>query len=51
MTIVCLLRGCHWRAMTQPEVPGLQCQLCERCGALRYCQPGHSLQPSEARHG
>jgi len=45
MTFVCLLRGCHWRAMANPEVTGLHCQLCERCGAVRYCQPGQPVQP------
>ncbi|MFK0310358.1 PSPA7_2676 family Cys-rich small protein [Pseudomonas sp. NPDC090233] len=45
MTLVCLLRGCHWRAMANPEIVGLHCQHCERCGALRYCQPGQPLHP------
>ena len=43
MSFVCLLRGCHWRAMANPDVAGLHCQLCERCGALRYSHPGQSF--------
>lgn len=41
MTFVCLLRGCDWRATLIHELTGLQCQCCERCGALRYCRPGN----------
>ncbi|CAM3599583.1 hypothetical protein CCOS865_04165 [Pseudomonas reidholzensis] len=43
MTIVCLLRGCLWRTMLmrEVEVTGLQCQCCERCGALRYSHPAN----------
>jgi hypothetical protein len=39
MSFVCLLRGCHWRTLASPESHGLHCQLCERCGAMRYSQP------------
>ncbi|WP_302467645.1 PSPA7_2676 family Cys-rich small protein [Pseudomonas muyukensis] len=45
MKLVCLLRGCQWRSLHIDEVAGLHCQCCERCGALRYSQPG---QPSGA---
>lgn len=41
MSFVCLLRGCHWRVLASPDI-NLHCQLCERCGAMRYSQP---LQP------
>lgn len=41
MSFVCLLRGCHWRTLASPDT-NLHCQLCERCGAMRYSQP---LQP------
>ncbi|WP_282441545.1 MULTISPECIES: PSPA7_2676 family Cys-rich small protein [Pseudomonas] len=40
MSFICLLRGCHWRAMPEIQSSGLQCHCCERCGTLRYCQPG-----------
>ncbi|MBI6955817.1 hypothetical protein ACVWY1_000162 [Pseudomonas sp. TE6288] len=40
MKLVCLLRGCQWRSLLFHEVAGLQCHCCERCGALRYSQPG-----------
>ncbi|MFT0869016.1 PSPA7_2676 family Cys-rich small protein [Pseudomonas sp. CAM1A] len=42
MKLVCLLRGCQWRSLLNREVAGLECQCCERCGALRYSQPGLS---------
>lgn len=45
MTLVCLLRGCLWRSQLVGETGGLDCQCCERCGALRYRQPG---QPFDA---
>lgn len=45
MKLVCLLRGCQWRSLLVCEVAGLHCQSCERCGALRYSQPG---QPFDA---
>ncbi|QXH44503.1 hypothetical protein KSS93_16585 [Pseudomonas xanthosomatis] len=40
MKLVCLLRGCQWRAMPVGEIAGLQCQCCERCGTWRYSEPG-----------
>ncbi|WP_439253427.1 PSPA7_2676 family Cys-rich small protein [Pseudomonas monteilii] len=43
MKLVCLLRGCQWRSLVVCEVAGLHCQCCERCGALRYSQPGQPL--------
>jgi len=41
MTLVCLLRGCHWRTLVSAEANGLICQQCERCGAMRSSQPLH----------
>ncbi|MCO7514031.1 hypothetical protein NJF44_06565 [Pseudomonas guariconensis] len=45
MSLVCLLRGCQWRATLTCEVAGLQCQCCERCGTLRYCRHGAPFEP------
>ncbi|MBV4536255.1 MULTISPECIES: PSPA7_2676 family Cys-rich small protein [Pseudomonas] len=45
MKLLCLLRGCQWRTTLSGEIAGLQCQCCERCGALRYCQSGQTCQP------
>ncbi|WMW03418.1 PSPA7_2676 family Cys-rich small protein [Pseudomonas entomophila] len=39
MKLVCLVRGCVWRSVSTHEFTGLECQCCERCGALRYHQP------------
>ena len=35
MTFICLLRGCLWRSVAG-DVYEMDCQCCERCGALRY---------------
>ncbi|MCU7240587.1 MULTISPECIES: PSPA7_2676 family Cys-rich small protein [Pseudomonas] len=43
MKLVCLLRGCQWRSLSVREIAGLDCQCCERCGALLYSQPGQPL--------
>lgn len=45
MSFICLLRGCQWGAVLTCEFPGLQCQCCERCGALCYCRPGQPFEP------
>ena len=36
MTFICLLRGCQWRAVRTHDADEMDCQCCERCGALRY---------------
>ncbi|WP_283811763.1 PSPA7_2676 family Cys-rich small protein [Pseudomonas entomophila] len=36
MKLVCLLRGCQWRTLSNLESSGLACLCCGRCGALRY---------------
>ncbi|MBC3475220.1 MULTISPECIES: PSPA7_2676 family Cys-rich small protein [Pseudomonas] len=45
MKLVCLLRGCQWRTVMTREVAGLECQCCERCGALRYSSAGDPFNP------
>ncbi|WP_310192377.1 PSPA7_2676 family Cys-rich small protein [Pseudomonas hunanensis] len=48
MKLFCLLRGCQWRAVLCGDAAGLQCQCCERCGALRYCQSDQPVKPSRS---
>ncbi|MCU1720244.1 MULTISPECIES: PSPA7_2676 family Cys-rich small protein [unclassified Pseudomonas] len=40
MTFICLLRGCQWRSMSSSDVEQMDCQCCERCGAVRYRRLG-----------
>ncbi|WP_308813492.1 PSPA7_2676 family Cys-rich small protein [Pseudomonas plecoglossicida] len=40
MKFYCLLRGCQWRTLINHRQAGLECQCCDRCGALRSFQPG-----------